>query len=124
MKSLVITILDDVCAKNGKDPEATQLIEVARSYGKVETLDAVLATERMKYQEVTNNLRAQLDACAEYGVTNEELEILRAIRKKSDAEAEGYKKEIETCRNELASVTRANEAQNASILAIINKGTK
>ena len=32
MKTIVITVLDDVCAKNGRDPEALTLLEKAKLY--------------------------------------------------------------------------------------------
>ena len=94
MKVIVITIQDDICAKNGRDPEATALIEAARSFGKVESGDAFLNAERAKYQQVIDNLKTQVEATAENRVTPDELEILRAVRKKSANENTAYEKTI------------------------------
>lgn len=119
MKTIVITVLDDVCAKNNKDPHAANLIEVAKTYGKVESLDTVLAAERLKYEQTINNMRTQLDACAEHAVTPEELEILRMIRKKSQAEAEGYKKTIEDRDRQLVAIQAEQESRIAQIKSVL-----
>lgn len=119
MKTIVVTILDDVCAKNNKDPNATNLIEVAKTYGKVESLDSVLAAERMKYEQTIVNMRTQLDACAEHGVTPAELEILRMIRKKAQDESAGYEKTIAERDQQLKSIQVENESRVAQIKSIL-----
>ena len=119
MKSLVITVLDDVCAKNNKDPEATQLIEVAKTYGKVEPLEAVLNAERLIYEKTITNMRIQLDACAEHGVTPAELEILRLIRKKSQDESAEKEKIIAERDAQLHAIKAEQEARVSQIKSIL-----
>lgn len=118
MKTFVVTVMDDVCAKNNRDPEATGLIEAARTFGKVETLDAVLASERANYEGIIRNLRQQLEANAESGVTELELEVLRIIRKKSAAEAATYEHTIAERDAQLQAIRQESENRAAQIKAI------
>ena len=118
MKTFVVTVMDDVCAKNNRDPEATSLIEAARTFGKVETLDAVMAAERTKYEGIIRNLREQLDATAESNVTEAELEVLRAIRKKASVEAVGYEQTIAERDAQLQAIRQESENRAAQIKAI------
>lgn len=119
MKSIVITVLDDVCVKNNKDPDAVHLIEAAKSYGKVEDLDAVLVSERVKYEEIIKNLKAQLDACAEHGVTDAELEILRLVRKKANDENAEYEARIAEKDKMLDAIKVENEKRIEQIKTIL-----
>lgn len=118
MKTFVVTVMDDVCAKNNRDPEATSLIEAARTFGKVETLEAVMAAERTKYEGVIHNLRQQLEANAESGVTEAELEVLRAVRKKAAAEAVAYEHTISERDAQLQAIRQESENRAAQIKAI------
>ena len=90
MKDFVVHVSEDVCVKNGRDPDAAKLIEIAKTFGSVEPLDSALAAERAKNQVVINNLTAQIDLIKEQEVTPEELEVLRALRKKSEKEGKVY----------------------------------
>ena len=119
MKVIVITIQDDVCAKNGRDPEATALIEAARSFGKVESWDAAVAVERSKYQAVIDNMKTQLAAIEETGVTPEELKVLRAIREKSAIENAHFEKTIADRDEQLNAIRAENENRNEQIKNIL-----
>ncbi len=119
MKTIVITILDDVCAANGKDPEATNLIEVAKSYGKVEYWESAVATERTKYQSIINNLTAQLDAISENNVSPTELEVLKAVRKKANVESSAYEQAIAERDAQLKAVQLESENRATQIKAIL-----
>lgn len=119
MKVIVVTIQDDVCAKNGRDPEATALIEAARNFGKVESWETAIATEKAKYQAIINNLTAQVEANAENGVTPAELEILRAVRKKSADEVAAYERTVAERDAQLLAVKSENENRAAQIKAIL-----
>ena len=115
MKSIVVHVSDDVCAKNGRDPEATKLIEIARTFGSVETLESALAADRAKSQVVINNLTEQLEAIKENEVTPAELELLRAIRKKAAKEAEQYQADIKQRDDQLKAIQVENENRAAAI---------
>lgn len=118
MKTIVVTIMDDICAKNGRDPEAKALIEAARSFGKVESLDTVIAAEKAKYEAIIQNLREQKEAIAEKAVTDAELEVLRVIRKKSADEGAAYEQTIAERDALIQDVRRENENRVAQIKAI------
>lgn len=119
MKTIVVTVLDDVCAKNGRDPEAALLIEKARLYGKVESGESFLATERSKSQGVINNLTAQLDAISEHKVTAAELEVLRVLRQKAANEGKLYEEEIAALKGQLEKVVEEGENRAKAIKAIL-----
>lgn len=118
MRSIVVHILDDVCAKNGRDPEATKLIEIAKTFGSVETLDSALAAERAKSQATINNLMAQNEQIKEYEVTPEELAVLRAMREKSKKESEQYTAAIKQRDDQLEAIRVENENRAATIKAL------
>lgn len=129
MKSFVVHVQDSVCAQNNRDPEAASLIEAARSFGTVETLDAALSAQKSKYEieiaklktqheAIVDELNAKLALIEEKGVTAEELEVLRVIRAKSDREAEGYKATIAERDNMLNAWKLESENRAAQIAAM------
>lgn len=129
MKSFVVHVQDSVCAQNNRDPEATTLIEAARSFGTVETLDAALATQKAKYEaeiaRLTNQHNANVDgltakiaAIEENAVTADELEVLRVLRAKSNKEAAGYQATITERDNQLNAIKLESENRAAQIAAM------
>lgn len=129
MKSFVVHVQDSVCAQNNRDPEATTLIEAARSFGTVESLDAALSAQKSKYELEISKLKAQHEATVdalnaklalieENGVTADELEVLRVLRAKSNKEAEGYKATIAERDNLLNSMKLESENRAAQIAAM------
>lgn len=119
MKDFVVHVLEDVCVKNGRDPDAAKLIEIAKTFGSVEPLDSALAAERAKNQVVINNLTAQIDLIKEQEVTPEELEVLRALRKKSEKEGREYSEEIAHLKGQLEKVVEESESRAQAIRAIL-----
>lgn len=130
MKDIVIHVLDSTCAANNRDPEATALIEVAKTFGTVETLDNALAQERARAQSEinrlntqhlaeVNELKARLAAIEERAVTDAELEILKVIRKKADAESIEFQAEIQRRDDQLQAVKVESENRAAQIKAIL-----
>lgn len=126
---IVIHVRPDICAAHGRDPQATKLIDLAKTFGTVESLDNALAKERSEHQLVVNNLTAQYDAAIaekdakikkieEYEVTPAELVVLKAIREKSAAEAAEFKTEITTRDNQLKAIQLENENRAAAIKAM------
>ena len=129
MKSFVVHVKDSICAQNNRDPEAASLIEAARSFGTVESLDAALASQKAQYETeiarlkaqheaIVDDLNAKLSVIEEKGVTAEELEVLRVIRSKSDREAEGYKATIAERDNQLNAIKLESENRAAQIAAM------
>lgn len=129
MKDIVVHVSDSVCAANNRDPEATALIEAAKSFGTVETLEHALAQERAKAQAEINHLtaqhnaevdelRAKIASIEERAATDEELEILRAIRKKSELESVQFKNEIKARDDQLSAIVAEQEARKQQIRAL------
>ena len=118
MRSIVLHIDDDVCATNGKDPQAQKLIEVAKTYGRVETLDSALASERARSQGIIDGLTAQLEAIKEFGVTPEELKVLKALREKSKNESVAYESALKKRDDQLEAIKVENENRAAAIKAM------
>lgn len=80
MKKVVLTIKDDVCARNGKDVNATELLNVMAHYGTVEDFETVLAKEKAELVGIINGLNQKLDTISEYNVSETELPVLKAHR--------------------------------------------
>lgn len=129
MKSFVVHVKDSICAQNNRDPEAASLIEAARSFGTVESLDAALASQKAQYETEISRLKTQheaivdelnvkLSTIAEKEVTAEELEVLRAIRNKANKESEGYKATIAERDNQLNAIKLESENRAAQIAAM------
>lgn len=129
MKSFVVHVQDSVCAANGRDPEATTLIEAARTFGTVETLDAALAAQKAKYEAeilrltnqhnaIVDGLNAKLATIEEKGVTADELEVLRVLRAKAAKEAEGYQATIAERDGQLNAIKLESENRAAQIAAM------
>lgn len=118
MKAIVVTIMDDVCAKNGRDPQGTKLIEIAKTFGSVESLESVLSAERAKSQSIIDGLTAQLESIKEQKVTPEELKVLKAIREKSVAEKAESEAIIASRDAQLKAIQVENENRAAKIKAI------
>lgn len=129
MKDIVVHILDSVCATNNRDPEAGALIEAAKTFGTVETLEQALAQERSKAQaEIARltaqhaaeveSLKAKLAAIEERGVTDAEMELLKAIRKKAEMESVAFHAEIKRRDEQLSAIAAECEARKQQIKAL------
>lgn len=129
MKDIVVHVSDSVCAANNRDPEAAALIEAAKSFGTVETLDQALAHERAKAQAEINKLttqhtaevdalKAKLAAVEDRAVTDAELEVLKLLRKKAEAESLSYQGEIKRRDEQLAAIVAENDARKQQIKAL------
>jgi hypothetical protein len=129
MKDIVVHILDSVCAANNRDPEAAALIDAAKTFGTVETLENALAAEKakcqaeinrltMQHEAEVNELKAKLTSIEENQITAEELEILRAVRKKSVAESAKYEAELKLRDDQLSQVVAEGEARKQQIRAL------
>lgn len=129
MKDIVIHVREDICAKFNRDPEAVKLIEVAKEFGVVESLESAIANERANHQTVVQNLTTQYEGIIkdleakiceikEQHVTPEEIEVLRAIRKKASIEAAQYEDEIEARDEQLKAIVADNESRVSQLKAL------
>jgi hypothetical protein len=65
MKKVVLTVKEDVCAVNCKDPAATELIEKMKLWGDVTDFDDEVKAVKAEYQKSLDNLAAQVNAIKE-----------------------------------------------------------
>jgi hypothetical protein len=121
MKKFVFTVKDDVCAANGKDVNATELLSVMAHYGSVEDCDKVVSAIKAEYQASIDALTAQLNAIKEQELTEDEIKIVKAYRDAKNsvvcehaAIAESYKKQLEAVKQE-------SEQRTARIRAILGE---
>ena len=128
-KSFVVHVREDIAKANGRDPEATKLMDLAKTFGTVESLDSALSAERAKHQAVITNLNSQYEAeiaekdayiasIEEKAVTDAELKVLRVMREKEAAEKAGYESEIATRDEQLKAIQIENENRAAAIKAM------
>lgn len=117
MQKFVFTVKDDVCTANGKDVNATRILEVMRKYGTVEAYDAVVAGLKKEYQAVVDNVVAQNEAIKEQNLTADEIAMVNAYRAQRAVAVQKYIDENDALRGQLEAVRAEIEARKA----IINK---
>lgn len=110
MKKIVLTIKDDVCLKNDKDVNATQLIEVAKKYGTVEDYDSCVAQIRAEYQAALDNVVAQNEAIKQQNLSDEEIAMVNVYRTQRAKAVKVYEDENAGLRQTLADVKAKHEA--------------
>lgn len=116
MKKVVLTIKDDVCAKNGKDANATELLTVMSHYGTVEGYEAVVAKDRAEYQATIDSLTAQLNAIKEQELTVDEIKMVKAYRENKSAVVADCEKKL----NAMAETLRLGNEKLAQAKAVIS----
>ena len=101
MKKVVLTIKEDVCAKNNKDVNATELLNVMSHYGVVETYESATAKDRAESQSTIDGLKKQLEDIKEQELTDDEINIIRAYRAVKNSVVAKYTAENENLRESL-----------------------
>ena len=119
MKKVVLTIKDDVCAKNGKDVNATELLTVMSHYGTVESYESVVAKDKAEYQATIDNLTAQLTAIKEQELTVDEIKMVKAYRENKTSVVSAYVAEAENYKSQLQAVKNEHEQRVAKLKAIL-----
>lgn len=116
MKKYVFTVKDDVCLANGKDVNATRVLEVMATYGTVENYDDVVATIKAEYQEALDNVVAQNEAIKAQNLTVEEIAIVNEYRRQRAIAVQGYIEE-NTALNKTLEDVKARHEQTLEIIA-------
>jgi cell shape-determining protein MreC len=124
MKKVVLTIKDDVCARNGKDANATELLSVASKYGTVEDYDTVIAKEKAELVAIINGLNAKLDTIAEYNVSETELPVLKAHRTSVETSVGVVKTENEHLKDSLKKADEKAKNMSKAITETLNAYTQ
>lgn len=113
MKKVVFTVKDDVCARNGKDPNATDLFAVMGHYGTIESYDTVIAKVSAEQNSIIVGLNQKIASMEQSSAAEVELPVLRAIRDLVDASVSIVKDENAQLKE---SLKKADEkAKNLSI---------
>jgi hypothetical protein len=96
MKKYVFTIKDDICAANGKDIEASELIAKMRLWGDVEDYDKAVASVCAEYQATIDNLSTQNAALKLHEFTDDEIALNNAYRSCKKVISDKYEARIES----------------------------
>ncbi len=119
MRKLVVTIRDDICTANGKDVNATALIEKIKLYGTVEDYDVNMTAVKAEYQTVINEVSARYEAIKSLNLTQDEITFLNLYRKLKAETAAVHVAEKEALAKQLADVKAEQEGRIAKIAAIL-----
>lgn len=128
IKKVVLTIIPSVCDKNGKDPQATALLETMKTYGTVEPLEKVIDAATAEYQAELGETRKMLTNIQDQQLTDDEVsfnafyrKLKAALEEKKDQEIEGYKARLDEVRQD--SLKRSEQlAQLAQQIAAMSNG--
>lgn len=101
MNKVVLTIREDVCAKNNKDVNAAELLNVMAHYGTVESYETATAKDKAEFQSNIDSLQKQLDDIKEQELTSDEINIVRAYRAAKNSVVAKYTAENDSLKESL-----------------------
>lgn len=117
----IFIVKADVCTANGKDVNATKILEVMKTYGTVEDYETHIKALRSEDKKTIDNLVAQVEAIKSQNLTADEIELINVYRKLIAASNKVHIDEKETLRKQLDDVYAENEERNAAIAALIGR---
>lgn len=121
MKKYVFTIKDDVCAANGKDIEASELIGKMKLWGDVENYDSAVAKVTAEYETTIKNLGAQITAIKEQELTEDEIALLNSYRACKKNTSDKYAVRIETLERQLVDISDGYQKKLAQITELLTQ---
>lgn len=123
MKSYVLTIMDDVCVKNGKDAAMqSNLLAKMKEYGTVELYDEHIAKHDAQWQKTVDEIKAEHDKVKAVACRDDfELAVLKACRVGVDNAVSAANAEKEKYRLELESHKEKLEVLKANITAVLGE---
>ena len=116
MKKVVLTIKEDVCVKNNKDVNATELLNVMAHYGTVETYESATAKDKAEFQATIDSLNNQLNDIKEQELTVDEIKMVKAYRENKSAVVADCEKKL----NAMAETLRLGNEKLAQAKAVIS----
>ena len=120
MRKVVFTIKDDICAKNGKDVNATELFSVMSKYGSIEAYETVLAKETAELNSIIKGLNEKLSTIEEYNVSETELPVLKAHRGSVEKHVSVVKAENDTLKDSLKKADERAKNMSKAITDTLN----
>ena len=121
MIKVVLTVQSDVCVKNGKDVNATELLKTMATYGKVENFNDCVEAIETDYQKTIDNLVAANEAISDRIATDDEFEVLKALRGFREKSVKVYVEENAELTKTLDEVKTEHERTIEIIANVINK---
>jgi RPA family protein len=121
MKKYVFTIKDDICAANGKDIEASELIAKMRLWGDVEDYENVVASVRAEYQSVVDNLTKQLTVIKSQELTEDEIALLNSYRSCKKVNGDKYQARIDALENQLENIRVDHQKKITQITELLTQ---
>ena len=118
MKKVLLTIRDDVCAANGKDVAAAELLEKMKLWGDVEDYENAIASVRAEYESTIGGLNTQLAAIKEQELTDDEIALLNSYRSCKKATGDKYQARIDALELQLES-TKADYLKKAEQISAL-----
>lgn len=102
MRKLIFTLQDDICLKNNKtEGMQSDLLRKLCEYGTLEEYSTHIAKHDAEWQAKLDNMTAQYNSIVEYGVTDTELPILRAVRAAVDKSVQVVESKCSVMENKL-----------------------
>ena len=120
-EAYVLTLIPDVCSRNGKVVKAKELLEVMSTYGKVEPLKDVEARISAPLKATIDNLVKQNEAIKENELDDFDMMVLRASREAKQRVVKDKDAQIDELRNELKCVIDFNEKKQQELTAFITE---
>jgi septal ring factor EnvC (AmiA/AmiB activator) len=114
-----LTIKEDVCVKNNKDVNATELLNVMAHYGTVETYESATAKDKAEFQATIDSLNKQLNDIKEQELTVDEIKMVKSYRENKTSVVSAYVAEAEQYKNQLQAVKNEHEQRVAKLKAIL-----
>jgi prefoldin subunit 5 len=123
MKTFVVTILDDVCVKNGKDATMqANLLSKLREYGTVEPYEEHIAKHDAQWQRSLDEIKAEHEKVKAVACKDSfELAVLKACRASTDNAVSVVNAEKEKYRVALENNQEKLELLKANISAVLGE---
>lgn len=111
MKQIVLTIKEDVCVQNGKNPDAADLIAVMKKWGTVEDYEDCVADIKKQYQNNLDSVLKQYNEIKDQKLTDDEYDILLSHRSAVANSLKGVQAENAKCKAELEKIVAEQQAR-------------
>lgn len=121
MRKYLFIIQDDVCNANGKDVNATQLLQVMQNYGKVVDFDVSVASIKNEYQSQIDNLMTQYNLIKDQKLTTDEMDVVVAYRRNKERVLKVKDEQIADLELKIENVKSEKDAFVSKLKAVIGE---